>query len=66
MDKKQIFKRDFVVSQNFIENKNFEHGVTSLLITKDNNPKWTHKGLFDVPQAEVDALFKQVPNRKPL
>lgn len=66
MGKKEIFKRDFVISQNLIEDKNFENGVTSLLITKDNNPKWTHKSLFDVPQTDVDALFKQVPKRKPL
>lgn len=66
MDKKTVYKRDFVVSQNFIENKNFENGVTSLLITKDNNPKWTHHSLLDVPEQEIEALFKQNPNRKPL
>lgn len=50
MSVKDVFKRDFVVSQNSIIDKNFGIGVTSLLITKDNNPKWTHAKLFDVKQ----------------
>lgn len=59
MDKREIFRRDFIVSQNFSANLNFEIGVKSLLINKDNNPKWTHTKLLDVPQEEVNALFKQ-------
>ena len=42
---KEIFERDFILAQNFIINDNFLNGVRSLLITKDNNPQWTHKSI---------------------
>jgi hypothetical protein len=66
MGNREIFIRDFILIHNFIGNVNFEAGVRSLLITKDNNPQWTHGKLLDVAPEEVDVMFILQPGKKPL
>jgi enoyl-CoA hydratase/carnithine racemase len=35
----------------------FPEGVRAAIIDKDNQPKWTHAGVTDVTQADVDAML---------
>lgn len=35
----------------------FPEGVRAAIIDKDNQPKWAHAGVADVPQADVDAML---------
>lgn len=52
-----VFKMEFKMSQGFMNHTEFFEGVRALLVDKDKNPKWKHKHVNEVNQAEVDFFF---------
>ena len=36
-------------------------GIRSILIDRDNKPKWQHKHPNDVKQHEIDRYFSKLP-----
>jgi len=52
-----VFKMEFRMAQGFMHHSEFFEGVRALLFDKDKNPKWMHKHVSEVKQAEVDYFF---------
>jgi len=44
-----------------VRTHDFQEGVRSVIVDKDNTPRWSPSGLPQVSDAEVDALFAPLP-----
>lgn len=66
MTAKECFKRDYAISQRFMEGADFYEGVRCTLIEKNAKPKWTHKSIHEVPEADVRKFFEELPPSKEL
>lgn len=51
------FKLELTLSVNCAVKGDFAEGIRALLIDKDNQPKWQHASVADVPAEAVDAMF---------
>lgn len=54
----QCLAIDTVIANNFMNHDDFYEGIRSVLIDRDNNPKYTYKTLSDVTADDVKAFFK--------
>ena len=51
------FKLELTLSVNCAIKGDFAEGIRALLIDKDQQPKWSHSSVADVPADAVDAMF---------
>jgi 3-hydroxyisobutyryl-CoA hydrolase len=49
-----------------MEGDDFFEGVRTVLIDKNDKPKWKYNSPLDVPQAEIDRYFSKLPDEKEL
>lgn len=57
MSIEDVFNMEFGISQGFMDHGEFFEGVRALLIDKDKSPKWTHKSIDEVTEADVKLFF---------
>lgn len=57
---------EFRLSQRIMAGHEFFEGVRALIVDKDNTPHWRPGRLEEVNQADVDALFKPLPDGREL
>ena len=55
----EVFKMEYRLSQNFMNDTDFFEGVRANLVDKDKNPQWKHKSVFEVPDEEVNKYFEK-------
>ncbi|KDO32272.1 hypothetical protein SPRG_02751 [Saprolegnia parasitica CBS 223.65] len=53
----ECFQMEFRMATRMMENPDFFEGVRSVIIDKDNAPKWLHASVADVSVDEVDRFF---------
>lgn len=51
-------QREFVLACNIAAYPDFAEGVRALIVDKDNQPRWQHQHLNEVPDSEMMALFE--------
>ncbi|MCC5879437.1 MAG: enoyl-CoA hydratase/isomerase family protein [Idiomarina sp.] len=51
------FKLELTLSVNCAIKGDFAEGIRALLIDKDNQPKWSHASVADVPAEAIDEMF---------
>lgn len=56
MSHDEVLARDLELSPRVLD-VDFAEGVRALLVDKDNQPRWQHERLEDVPQQMVDDVF---------
>ncbi|WP_269620353.1 enoyl-CoA hydratase/isomerase family protein [Zhongshania sp. BJYM1] len=61
-----VFKMELVLSSNRVRDPEFAEGVRACLIDRDRDPRWCYKSIADVPDLEIDALFKPPWGQNPL
>jgi 3-hydroxyisobutyryl-CoA hydrolase len=49
---------DYRISQRFMAKNDFFEGVRTVLIDKNDTPKWTYKSPLEVPESEVQSYFQ--------
>lgn len=57
---------EYRLSQRFMADNDFFEGVRSVLIDKDNNPKWNPSTLEDVTEEKVNSYFEPLPSKQDL
>ncbi|KRX02267.1 hypothetical protein PPERSA_04889 [Pseudocohnilembus persalinus] len=62
LDLKDALKIDFRLTQRFMAGNDFHEGVRTVLIDRNDTPKWTYKSPLDVPQQEIDSYFAPLTN----
>tara|TARA_Y100001970_G_scaffold236338_1_gene296015 strand:- start:11983 stop:12993 length:1011 start_codon:yes stop_codon:yes gene_type:complete len=55
---KQCLEMEYQLSQKIIYRQDFNNGVKSVLIEKNNNPRWNPSKLNDIDIEEINFLFK--------
>ena len=49
----EAFELEIQLVNGFMEESDFFEGVRSLLVDKDNSPKWTHKSVYEIDEKQV-------------
>ncbi|MEP1230623.1 MAG: enoyl-CoA hydratase/isomerase family protein [Litorimonas sp.] len=62
MDFQQAMTQELDLSLNFLKTQDFYEGIRAQLIDKDRNPKWSHDGVDDVNDGQVQRLFRKGAN----
>ncbi len=57
----KVLAKDFSLAVNIVRQGDFKEGIRATLIDKTHDAKWKHKGFGHVPQAEIDLLFRPLP-----
>ena len=57
LDLAEVLNQDLRLAESVIPSGDFAEGVRALLIDKDNEPRWRHASIEDVPLEEVDRVF---------
>lgn len=53
----EVLAQDLRLAETVIPSGDFVEGVRALLVDKDDQPRWRHASLEEVPAAEVDRAF---------
>ncbi|MEH6977289.1 enoyl-CoA hydratase/isomerase family protein, partial [Bacillus pseudomycoides] len=53
----ECFATDLVLAKNFMRHEDFFEGVRSVVVDKDQNPKYKYKQLSDVSDEDVNRFF---------
>ena len=53
----QVLEQDLMLGAAMADSVDFVEGVRALLVDRDNAPRWQHRSLTDVDQAEVAGVF---------
>ncbi|EGR29402.1 hypothetical protein IMG5_156200 [Ichthyophthirius multifiliis] len=61
MSLKENLIQDFALSQSFLKGNDFFEGIRTVLIDRNDQPKWTYQSPFDVPQSLIDDYFQPLP-----
>ncbi|XP_065666372.1 3-hydroxyisobutyryl-CoA hydrolase, mitochondrial isoform X3 [Hydra vulgaris] len=56
-----VLKMEYRISQRFMEGRDFFEGIRSVLVDRDNSPKWQHKSLDEVSEDFVSSFFSPLP-----
>lgn len=56
LDPHEVLAQDLRIAEGMVP-VDFTEGVRALLVDKDNQPRWRHAGLEDVPSSLVDEVF---------
>ena len=51
------FRMEFHLAVNMTRHNDFDEGVSSLIIRKDNSPQWLYRDIADIPADAVTDLF---------
>ena len=62
----ECLQMEFRLAGNHVIKSDFKEGVRSLLIDRDQNPKWQPAKLEDVSDELVNNFFKPLPNNDEL
>lgn len=52
-----IMRKEYALSQVFVENQDFFEGIRAVIIDKDHVPHWQHKTIYDVKEEDIDLFF---------
>ena len=55
---KQCLEMEYKLSQNMVYRNDFDEGIDSVLISKNNNPMWDPSSINDINTNDVNNLFK--------
>lgn len=55
----EVMTQELNISLNFLKTQDFYEGIRAQLIDKDRNPKWSHNGVNDVTELQVQRLFRK-------
>ncbi|WP_285768498.1 enoyl-CoA hydratase/isomerase family protein [Peribacillus sp. SI8-4] len=61
---KECFATDLLLAKNFLKHEDFYEGVRSILIDRDQSPKYDYKHLSEVTVDMVDDFFKPTSSYK--
>ncbi|MFT5889679.1 MAG: enoyl-CoA hydratase/carnithine racemase [Zhongshania sp.] len=53
-----VFRMELVLSANRVRDPEFAEGVRARLIDRDRDPHWCYRHIKEVPDLEIEALFK--------
>ena len=59
----ECFIQDFMLCEHFSCERNFLEGVRTVLIDRDDKPKWEPIALEEVTEAQLDKLFTFVSGK---
>ena len=62
LDFKEAMMHELDISLNFLKTQDFYEGIRAQLIDKDRNPKWSHDGVADVSEEQIERLFRETAN----
>ncbi|CAK4087073.1 unnamed protein product [Aphanomyces euteiches] len=62
----ECFQMEYRMANRFMESNDFFEGVRSVIVDKDNNPKWQHASVEDVTGDEVAKFFAPLPEDEEL
>lgn len=57
MSLKEILKRDYRISQNFLQTHDLYEGIRAILIDKDKSPRWKPPVLEDISQESIVSFY---------
>ena len=63
---KECLQMEYRIACHMMANADFVEGVRSVLIDKDNAPKWRHKDITQVPNELVQSFFEPIPDQQDL
>ena len=63
---RETFQAELVLATNVVRNAEFAEGVRALLIDKDRNPAWQFNTSREVPDAQLEQLFRAPWAHNPL
>lgn len=61
-----VFRFELMLSTNVVRHPEFAEGVRALLVDKDNQPKWRHASVADVPQDLLAGMVTPPWEENPL
>ncbi len=61
-----IFKKEMIMTAQFLRHREFPEGVRARLVDKDNNPNWTFKEFTAIKPEIVDNFFNPPWDKNPL
>jgi enoyl-CoA hydratase len=62
LDFQAAMTQELDISLNFLKTQDFYEGIRAQLIDKDRNPKWSHDGVADVSEEQIERLFRETAN----
>ena len=62
----EIFRMELVMSANRVRDPEFAEGVRARLIDRDRDPRWCYRSIDEVPELEIEAMFKSPWSKNPL
>lgn len=62
----EVFRMELVLAANRVRDPEFAEGVRAVLIDRDRDPRWCYRSIDEVPDAEIEALFKLPWDSHPL
>jgi len=62
----EVFRMELVLSANRVRDPEFAEGVRARLIDRDHDPRWCYRGIDEVPELEMEAMFKSPWANSPL
>ncbi|WP_373088914.1 enoyl-CoA hydratase/isomerase family protein [Zhongshania sp.] len=62
----EIFRMELVMSANRVRDPEFAEGVRARLIDRDRDPRWCYRSIDEVPELEIEAMFKSPWSKSPL
>ncbi len=55
---------EYRLTQHVMADHDFFEGIRALLVDKDRAPRWQHRSLAEVSDAEVESYFAPIGNRE--
>jgi enoyl-CoA hydratase/carnithine racemase len=61
-----VFRMELILSANRVRDPEFAEGVRARLIDRDRDPRWCYRSIDDVPDLELEIMFKSPWTVSPL
>lgn len=62
----EVFRMELVMSANRVRDPEFAEGVRARLIDRDRDPHWCYRSIEEVPELEMEAMFRAPWSTNPL
>jgi len=57
----EVMAMEYALGGRVVQTHDFQEGVRSVIVDKDNDPHWKPRTLAGVPDAMLDAFFAPLP-----